>query len=440
MDDEQVKVDAIVVGAGPAGLSAALVMAQQGLEVILVERGETAGTKNLGGLLYGTTLQKLLPDFHKEAPVERAVARRRIAFLSDGRQMSVDIGSEAWGEDPFNHTWTVHRAAFDKWFASKVEDAGVGLVEGMVVDDLIYEGEGSDERAVGVQLRGDEVFYADAIVLADGAHSLLSQKVQRTMGLEGKEPQHFAIGVKETISLPAKVIEDRFGLSEGQGAAVDFIGSPFKDLIGGGFIYTQKETISLGFAARISSLQKTGIETTEVMDNFRNHPEVQRYLRGGELLEYGAHMIPEGGIDCVPKLVGNGVLLVGDAAGFVNMSLYKEGTNHAMESGRLAGEAVVSAKKADDYSAAGLQSYSSAMHASAAMADLKKYRELPKILETTPELLSLYPDRLCQMMVDYFTITEEPKAELQKRAVKTFFKGLSKIALVKNMLKARRLL
>jgi electron transfer flavoprotein-quinone oxidoreductase len=440
MEEEVVKVDCIVVGAGPAGLSAALVMAQKGLEVIVVERGETVGSKNLGGLLYGTTLQKLLPDFHKEAPVERAVARRRIAFLSEGKQISVDIGCDAWGQAPFNQTWTVHRSTFDPWFATKVEEAGASLVEGMVVDALIYEGDGDKKRAVGVKLRGDESFYADAIVLADGAHSLVSQGVQRELGLQGKSPQHFAVGVKETFSLPAKVIEDRFGVNEGEGAAIDFIGLPFKGIIGGGFIYTQKDTVSIGFAARVSSMVEAGAKTTEVMDNFRNHPEVKKYLRGGELLEYGAHMIPEGGIDCVPKLVGNGVCFVGDAAGLVNMSLYKEGTNHAMESGRQAALAIIAAKEAGDFSAQGLQSYETTLLSSATLADLKKYRELPKILEITPELLGLYPDKLCQMMVDYFTITDEPKVDLQKRAVKNFFKGLSKLSLVKNMIKARRLL
>jgi electron transfer flavoprotein-quinone oxidoreductase len=441
MSDEQVKVDAIVVGGGPAGLTAALAMARRGLETIVIERGESAGSKNLGGLLYGTTLERLIPGFHEQAPVERAVARRRIVFLAGDGSLALDIGHEAWARPPYNHTWTVHRSQFDKWYAARVEEEGVGLVEGMVVDGLLYEGEGAGTRTVGVALRGGEEFRADAVILADGAHSLVSQAARQRLGMGARHPQHFALGVKETIALPAKVIEDRFGLDEGQGAALDFVGTPFEGLVGGGFIYTQRETVSIGFAARIGTLQRAGLEPGEVLDRFKRHPEVRRLLRGGELLEYGAHMIPEGGWDSLPvSFVGNGALLVGDAAGLVNMSLYKEGTNHAMESGRLAGEAVAEAKARGDFSAAGLAGYEQAMRTGACLADLKKVRELPEILESTPELLGLYPDRLRRLLVDAFTVTDEPKAELQKRAVRACLAGLPKFKLITDLFRARKLL
>ncbi|MFA7330506.1 MAG: FAD-dependent oxidoreductase [Candidatus Delongbacteria bacterium] len=440
MSDEQVKVDALVVGAGPAGISAALCLARRGLEVVVVERGESAGAKNMGGLLYGTVLNRLIPNFHEQAPVERAVTRRRIVFLGPERQLALDFGSEAWGRAPFNHTWTVHRPAFDRWFAGQAEAAGAGLVEGTVVERVLLEGEGAARRAVGVQLRGEEQFRADVVLLADGAHGLVGQAACRELGMAGPKPQHFALGVKETIGLPAGVIEDRFGLEPGQGAAIDFIGAPFENLIGGGFIYTQKETVSLGFAGRLESLQKAGLEPGDVLERFKQHPEVRRYLRGGELLEYSAHMIPEGGIDCLPRFAGNGALVLGDAAGLVNMSLYKEGTNHAMFSGTQAAEAVLEARERGDFSRAGLASYERRMAGSAALADLRKYRELPRILESTPELLGLYPDRVSRLLVDYFTVTEDSKADLQKRALREFFQGLSKLKLVRDLLRARKLL
>jgi electron transfer flavoprotein-quinone oxidoreductase len=445
MSGEQDKFDALVVGAGPAGLSAALCLARRGLRVVVLERGETAGSKNLGGLLYSTQLEELVPDFLAQveagqAPVERAVARRRIVFLGPERHLSLDFGAEAWGHPPYNRTWTVHRPAFDRWFARRAEEEGAGLVEGAVVDGLLYEGEGLTRRAVGVALRGDEQFRADVVLLADGAHGLVSQAAVRELGLRGRHAQHFALGVKETISLPAGVIEDRFGLEPGSGAAIDFIGVPFDGLIGGGFIYTQRETVSLGFAGRLESLRQAGVEPGEVLDRFKRHPEVRRLLRGGELLEYGAHLIPEGGIDAVPHMAGNGVLLLGDAAGLVNMSLYKEGTNHAMESGLLAAEAVRQARAAGDFSRAGLAGYERAMAGSLALADLGKVRELPRILETTPELLSLYPDRVSRLLVDWFTVNADAKAALQKRAIKDFFAGLSKLKLVRDLLRARRLM
>lgn len=444
MSADQDIFDAIVVGAGPAGLSAALRMAQGGLNVVVVERGESAGSKNLGGLLYTTQLEKLLPGCQekalREGALERAVSRRRIVYLGEERHMALDFGAEAWSGAPGNHTWTVHRPAFDRWFAKQAEDAGANLVEGMVVDELVYEGEGQARRAVGVRLRGDEEFRCRVVVLADGAHGLAGQAARKELGMTSPHPQHFALGVKEAIALPAQVIEDRFGLAPGQGAALDFIGEPFKGLIGGAFIYTQRETLNVGFAGRLDSLQKAGVEPGEVLDRFKRHPEIQRLLKGGELLEYGAHLIPEGGIDCVPQLTGNGVVVVGDAAGLVNMSLYKEGTNHAMESGRLAADAVIAASASGDFTRAGLASYEKAMAESLALQDLRKVRELPAVLEGAPGLLGEYPDRICHLLTDWFTITDEPKERMQKRAVKQALGGLSKLRLARDLYRARRLM
>jgi len=440
MSDEQVKVDVLVVGAGPAGISAALCLARAGLEVVVVERGESAGAKNMGGLLYGSVLETLIPSFHELAPVERAVARRRIVYLGPDRQMALDFGHESWGRPPYNHTWTVPSPAFDRWYASQAEEAGAGLVEGMLVDEVLVEGDGASAKAVGVRLRGDEVFRADVVLLADGAHGLAGQAARRRLGMASPKPQHFAVGVKETIALPAPVIEDRFGLEPGTGAALDFVGAPFAGLVGGGFIYTQKETVGLGFAGRIASLQKAGVEPGDVLERFKRHPEVRRLLKGGELLEYSAHMIPEGGVDSVPQLAGNGCLVLGDAAGLVNMSLYKEGTNHAMASGVLAAEAVVEAKAKGDFSRAGLSSYERRMAEGAALADLRKYRELPEILEGVPELLGDYPERLSRLLTDYFTVTAEPKAGLQRRARAAALDGLPKLKLARDLWRARKLL
>jgi len=440
-DDEKVKVDAIVVGGGPAGLSAAFTMARAGLEVILIERGEYAGAKNVGGLVYGAVLNRLIPNFWEQAPIERCVARRSLVFLNDDMHVGLDFGADEWTRPPFNNTFVVHRSQFDRWFSKQVEAAGANLIEGMVVEDLIYEETAGRKKAVGVKLRGDEAFYADVVVLADGANGLVTEKVAQTLGLKGgKTAQDYAVGVKEIIALPKATIEDRFQLDDGQGVALDFFGSPFKGLTGGGFLYTAKDSLHLGFAAKMETLAHAGVSPNEVLDGLKRHPVVRKYIRGGELQEYSAHLIPEGGFHAVPELTGDGVLIVGDAGGFVNMSLYKEGTNHAMDTGRLAGETVVAAKKAGRFDRAGLAGYEAAVRQSVAWKDLKRYRKVPEILEKSPNLLSLYPAKANRMIVDFFTVNGLPKGVAQRKAICSFLRGLPKWAFVRDVIRARGLM
>lgn len=440
-DADKVKVDAIVVGGGPAGLAAAFTMAKAGLEVILMERGEYAGSKNMGGLFYGTVLNQLIPNFYEKAPIERTVSRRSISYLGDGQQATVTFGSEAWSSAPFNNTFIVYRAQFDRWLAKEVEQAGANLLEGTVVDDLIYEGEGAAKKAVGVRVRGNEEFYADAVILADGVNSLVTEKARAALGMKpGATEQDYAVGVKEVIGLSREKIEDRFNLGEKEGVAIDFIGTPFEGLIGGGFLYTGKESLHLGFAAKLESVVKSGKSPNEIMNGFKKHPVMAKYIRGGELQEYSAHLIPEGGYYAISQLAANGLMIAGDAAGFVNMSLYKEGTNLAMESGKCAAETVIEARKTGNFSQAGLQGYEKKLNESFLMKDLKKVRRIPKVLEGSPNLMSLYPAKATAMLVDFFSVGLEPKAAIQKKAILKFLKGLPKYQFVRDTLRARNLI
>lgn len=440
-DSDSMKVDAIVVGGGPAGTTAALTMAREGLSVILVDRGEYAGSKNVGGLVYGTVLSTIIPDVFSKAPIERPVSRRKITYLGAENHIALDFGSQNWSKPPFNHTYVVNRSQFDRWYAKQAEDAGVSLLEGMLVEDLIYEGEGPAKRATGVRLRGGEDLLADVVILADGANCLVSNKARDALGLKrGKHLQDFAVGVKEIIKLPREKIEDRFHLLPHEGAALDFLGTPFAGVIGGGFIYTAKDTIHLGMAARIATLVEAKKSPNELIDAFKNHPVVRKYLEGGELLEYSAHMLPEGGYDAIGDITGNGVMIVGDAAGLLNMSLYKEGTNHAMESGLEAAKAAIEAKKKGDFSAAALAGYEKALRGGIAIEDLKKYADLPDILANSPGLMTTYPEKTAQMLVDFFTVTRERKADIQKKAIKRFLNGLPKWQFIKDLLKARKLI
>lgn len=439
--DEVVKMDSIVVGGGPAGIAAAYTMAQAGMEVIVVERGEYSGSKNMGGLLYGTVLNEIIPGFYKKAPIERPVSKRKITYLGKDRHAGMEFGADEWSREPYNNTYVVWRSQFDRWFAGQAEEAGVNLLEGMVVEGLIYEGEGDAKKAVGVKIRGDEEFYADTIILADGANCLVKEEAVEQLGIApGKAPQEFALGVKEAIALPQKTIEDRFGLTENEGMALDFFGAPFEGLAGGAFIYTAKDALHVGMAANVDDIENVGLSPNEVMDRFKANPVVAKYLEDGELKEYSAHLIPEGGYDAIGGLVGNGVMITGDAAGLVNMSLYKEGTNHAMESGKLAAETAIAAKEKADYSLSTLRLYEEKMAESVAMQDMKKFRKVPAIMQNSRNLFSLYPEKAVGLMCDFFTVTPEPKKVAQKRAMKSFMKGLPKGRFIRDVLRARKLI
>ena len=173
--------DAIVVGAGPAGAASALTMARGGLNVALLERGPYPGAKSLmGGVLYTNVLEKLVPDFRQAgAPLERYVAEKRLSVLSDKAETGISFRTEEWDAEPHNHSWTVLRARFDRWFGEQAEKAGAELICGVVVDKLLKDEQG---RVVGVETRMPEGedpaggrLTAPIVVLADGANSLLAE-------------------------------------------------------------------------------------------------------------------------------------------------------------------------------------------------------------------------------------------------------------------------
>lgn len=440
-EEEKVKVDVIVVGGGPAGLVAAYTMAGQGLEVVVIERGEYAGAKNVGGLLYGTVLNELIPGFYEKAPIERPVSKRSLNFLGAEEHFSLAFGSESWSTPPYNNAYIVYRSQFDKWLAGEVEEAGASILEGMVVDDLIYDTANGSKKVVGVNIRGDEAFYADIVILAEGANAQVTKKAVKELGLNpGTKKQEFAVGVKEIIGLPKERIEGRFNILEHEGVALDFFGTPFEGITGGGFIYTGKEALHIGVVGRADSLEKAKTNPNEIMDKFKTHPRIQPYLKGGELLEYSAHMIPEGGYLAVGDVCGNGVMLIGDAAGLVNMSIYKEGTNLAMASGKYAGEAALYAKQKGDFSKQTLMKYDETLRQSKVMLDLKKYRKVPEVFESAPDLFLLYPENIAKLLVDYFEVNGEPKSQTQRKAFKNFIKNMPWFRFVRDAFRARNLL
>ncbi len=422
---EEEKFDAIVVGAGPAGITAAYVMAKAGLEVAVFEKGEYAGAKNIfGGILFTPILGELIPEFWNEAPLERKVTQRKFSLLSQDSELEFSFKTHSFRNPPYNNTFTAIRAKFDKWYAEKAEEAGAMVLYETTVDDFIYK----DGKICGVKTRREEGdLYADVVICAEGANPLLSEKA----GMREKlSPEEVALSVKEVLRLPKEVIEDRFNLTGDEGCAHEYFGYASGGMIGAAFLYTNQETVSIGLGVSTEDIIEKKENVNELLEKFKHHPCIEPYIRGGESLEYSAHLIPEGGYNRLATLVRDGLILVGDAAGFVNATHYHEGTNLAMASGKLAAEAIIQAKEKGDFSEKSLHSYVNKLYDSFVISDLKKYRHFYDFIRNNKEILRDYPAIYAELLSDYFSITQEPKEDIQKKVLKKF---RSKIGYLKTL-------
>jgi electron transfer flavoprotein-quinone oxidoreductase len=405
--------DAIVVGAGPAGSSAALALARAGLSVALIERGEYAGAKNVSGAaLYAPgLLADLLPNYWEEAPVERYLVRRVITFLAEEAALSIDFRTDShdksgsYAKPPYNG-FTILRPKFDRWLAGKAEQAGALLITSTVVDDLLYE----QEQVVGVRCRRDDGdLYAPIVIAADGANSFLAKKA----GLQHEfRADEMTLGVKEVLRLDAHTIEERFNLTGDQGMTNEYLGYATGEVKGGGFLYTNHDTLSIGVVVQIASLAEKRIKAYDLLDQFKHHPAVSPLVRDSVTLEYSAHMIPESGWAMLPQLSRAGLMVVGDAAGFVFAAgLFLEGMNFAIASGLAAAATAQQAHAAQDFSATSMARYRKRLEENFVLQDLKKFRHAPAFVNNE-RLQNVYPALFCQTAENLFRSNGTPRRKL----------------------------
>ncbi|MDF0521070.1 FAD-dependent oxidoreductase [Bradyrhizobium yuanmingense] len=413
--------DSIVVGAGMAGNAAALAMARSGMKVLQLERGEYAGSKNVqGAILYADMMEKLIPDFREEAPLERHLVEQRFWMMDDRSHVGMHYRSDEFNEERPNR-YTIIRAQFDKWFSSKVREAGAIVLYETTVTELARDDHG---KVIGVRTdRQDGEIHADVVVLAEGVNGLLGTRA----GLrERPTPDKVALAVKEMHFLPRESIEARFNLKGDEGLVIEAAGTISRGMTGMGFIYANKECISLGIGCLVADFQRTGETPYGLLDHFKKHPSVAPLIAGSEVKEYSAHLIPEGGYKAIPQLYGEGWLVVGDAAQ-LNNAIHREGSNLAMTSGRIAAEAIVQVKsRRDPMTATNLSLYKKMLDNSFVMKDLKKYKDLPKLMHTNSQSFFLtYPQLVSSAMQNFVRVDGTPKIEKEKVTVKSFVKARS---------------
>ena len=423
------KFDAIIVGAGPAGCACAYKLAKAGLSVLVVERGKFPGAKNMwGGAFFGPTLGELFPNFWAEAPVERYIARRKISLLSKEDCLTIDFSSHKFSQLPYEG-FVLLRSKFDQWFANKVQEVGAIVASGLQADDVIRQ----DGKIVGIKAGNDQM-PADVVIACDGVNSLLAQKA----GLRGElKPIEVKQGVKEVLQFPRKELEQRFNLTGDAGLSWEFVGACTGGLPGGGFIYTNKDSISIGLVVQLNALAEKQVRANDLLEDFKKHPAIAGLLEGGKLVEYSGHLIPVSGIGMMPGLYTDGFLVAGDAAAFVvGTGLILEGANFAMASGIAAAETVMKAKEKKDFSAGSLAYYQELLEKSFILKDLKTFKKAPHFLENQ-RIYTTYPEFVCNLFEKLYTTDGKPRKRVFPLLTESMKGRVSLVQIMSDLMKAK---
>ena len=398
--------DIIIAGAGLAGLSAAWTLAGAGLEVLVLERGDYPGSKNVtGGRLYVHPVRELLPGLLEGAPFERRITREGVTVMAEERSVTIDYTGNELRTEPAQ-SYSVLRSKFDRSLAKRAETAGAMILTKAKVDDVIRE----NGKICGVAAGGDEL-RSDAVIVCDGVLSLIAEKAGLRKTVQARE---FAVGVKEVLALEPGVINDRFNLENDEGAARLYLGDVTRKKFGGGFLYTNRDSVSLGVVAGIKDFceDEGALEIPALLEQFKKRPEVASLIRGGVAQEYSAHVIPESGYGGLGALCGDGILVAGDAAGLaLNIGFTVRGMEYALASGYFAAQAVMKAKEAGDFSAQSLARYKQYLEESFVMRDFKAFQAAPQVL-SNPRLFSHYPELIGRIFQGIYEVPAGPKERI----------------------------
>jgi electron transfer flavoprotein-quinone oxidoreductase len=390
--------DCIVVGAGPAGSAAALQLARDGLDVVLLERGNQPGEKNvMSGVLVTDKLFELVPDFQDRAPLQRRIiGGYMMHYVTADAVLSLPLLRDFRQDTSRPPYFTVFRSEFDSWFADEAVNAGAELFTATLVEDLLWE----NGHAAGVRTRRGDL-RARAVIGADGVNSTVAEK----SGLRSPlTPTEVSLIIREILDLPAEVIEERFLLRPGEGVLSLFTGLVSgldgREAVYYTELYTNRDSLSFTTEARLDTLQACGVPSYEVLAARENHPHIARITEGATLREYQAHLIPWGGVQDLGCLYGDGLLLAGDAGKFTT----KEGVGSwpAMASGAAAARAVKHACEKGDWSRTTMSVYLELLNEEGLLETQRRAREDWDYLDKRRDVLDQRPDQLVHLARRYF--------------------------------------
>lgn len=385
--------DVIVIGGGPAGISAAISVARAGKKVVLLERSNYPGCKNMyGGAVYTTALKEVFEEDFENIPYDRIINSHSWAFLSEDASFELNYNNTSE-----KTAYAVKRFDLDSALIDLAKKHGVYFCPNTLVKDLVIQ----ENKVVGVKTELEE-YYAPVTIIAEGVNSLLARKIGLRPDFKSYD---FILSAKEVYKFDKTTVENRFNLKPdlSNGVCKQYFGSDFgklkgyKNLFMMSFLYTFKDCVALGVGVNLQDLSKNKLNISDVLDVIKEHSVIKSLIEGGEMIEYSAHLIPEGGYNRIPMLYSDGVLIAGDAAGFVN-GVHFEGTNFALISGKYAGLSALHALDKEDYSSGTLSIYKKHLEKSFILKDLYSYRNIIKNLYKRSNSLSVYyPNKIKEL-------------------------------------------
>jgi electron-transferring-flavoprotein dehydrogenase len=397
IDRPQMEADAVIIGGGPAGMACALRLAQliddhnqhhpESLlskeNIYVLEKAREIGAHCLsGGLLDPRSMRELLPGFEGEAPLDAEVTKESVYFLKEKKARKLPIVPPPL-RDHGNYIISLNK--FVKWLGQKVEDAGITVFTGFAGSELLME----DDRVVGVRTDDKGVgkdgepksnfepgydLRAKVTILAEGPRGNCAKQLIHTLGLEDpNHPQTYGLGIKELWEIPAGRIA--------KGEVIYTLGYPLTNLeYGGAWIYGISDTeISIGYVTGLD-YEDPRTDPHHAFQSFKQHPFARRILEGGKMVRYGAKTLPYGGWLTMPRIYGNGWMLLGDSASFLNSQRLK-GIHLAIKSGMLAAETAFDALISGDSSEDTLSEYNAAVDASWIKDELYAVRNFHQAFE-----------------------------------------------------------